>query len=175
MNLQLVGSILAAFCCLVVLGKLLQFLRRNTFVLADESELNVVDRESFADYYRPMLNLLDRRELETARLLNHLRPSDYSQFRAHRIRAFQLYLNELATDFRRIEFKLRYLLLAAPAQQVALVEQLNQSKLHFQFHLAKLRLYLVAFRFGWVTLDASPLISALEQFDAVLHLRPARR
>jgi hypothetical protein len=80
----------------------------------------------------------------------------------------------LCTDFRRIEFKLRYLLLAAPAQYSDLVRELNRNKMQFRWQLAKLRLYLVIFRFGWVRIDASKLVESLERLDSVLQLRPAQ-
>jgi hypothetical protein len=174
MSPQLLLSIAFAIVFLALVGGLLRFLRNHVFRTSLEEETPIADRESLANYYRPMLRLLDERELQAARSLAHLRPGDYRRFRLQRIEAFQLYLNELSTDFRRIEFKLRYLLLAAPAQYGDLVRELNRNKAQFHWQLAKLRLYLVMFRFGWVTIDATKLVESLVRLDAVLRLRPAQ-
>lgn len=175
MNPQLLMSFGFAVVFLALAGGLVWFLRSYVFPAGTEEDRSLADRESLADYYRPMLRLLDDRELQLAKSLPHISASDYKRFRQQRIQAFHLYLNELSTDFRRIEFKLRYLLLAAPAQYSELVRELQRNRAQFQWQLAKLRLYLVVFRFGWVTIDASHLIGSLERLDAVLQVRPVQR
>ncbi len=174
MSSQIVLSIAFAAAFLALVGGLVWFLRNHVFRASMEDEAAIADRQSLANYYRPMLRLLDERELQAAKSLAHLHAGDYHRFRLQRIAAFQLYLNELSTDFRRIEFKLRYLLLAAPAQYSDLVRELTRNKAQFHWQLAKLRLYLVMFRFGWVTIDATKLVESLERMDSVLQVRPAQ-
>lgn len=175
MSPQFLLSITFAILFLTLAGGLVWFLQTHVLRAARDEDRSLADRESLADYYRPMLRLLDERELQSAKSLPSVCDADYHRFRQQRIQAFHLYLNELTTDFRRIEFKLRYLLLAAPAQYSELVRELHRNKAQFQWQLAKLRLYLVMFRFGWVTIDASKLIGSLERLDAALQLRPAQR
>ncbi len=120
-----------------------------------------------------MVRLLDDRDFESARLLSNLKPEDLSRFRLRRIQVFRRYLDEMQLDFNRIEFKLRYLMLAAGDQEAHLVTQLNGVKSRFHLHLFRVRVQLILFRFGWATINAGPLVNMLEQCESVLLKRPA--
>ncbi|MBM3760787.1 MAG: hypothetical protein FJW36_11130 [Acidobacteria bacterium] len=132
-----------------------------------------VDRESFSDYYRPMTRILDPREMEACSSLSGLKPSDIARFRTDRIAAFRTYLNEVRLDFNRIEFKLRYIMLAASQNEAELVSRLNQVKTNFQLQLIRVEFQLVLFRLGWAGVDVEPLVQMLEQLEACLLLRPS--
>jgi hypothetical protein len=131
------------------------------------------DRESFSDHYRPMTRILDPREMEACRSLSGLNPGDFARFRAARITAFRTYLNEMRLDFNRIEFKLRYMMLAASQNEAELVARLNQVKASFQLQLIRVEFQLLLFRLGWAAVDVEPLVQMLEQLEACLTLRPS--
>ncbi len=171
--------ILPIFVSLTIVGLLVALFRyarsRSSAPVDNEfaSDSSVSDRESFADYYRPMLCMLDSRELAAARLLRGVTQSDMSRFRARRIASFRSYLADMRLDFHRIDFKMRYLLLSASAQEADLVQQLNGLKLKFQLQLWRVEFQLLAFRLGYGSIKITPLIEMLEQFDSSLIRRPA--
>jgi len=170
MSTPLVLSSLLALAFLGLFWALLRCFRGRVAALSSDAG---ADRESFSDYYRPMVRLLDDREFASARLLSNLDDQDLSRFKLRRIQVFRRYLDEMQLDFNRIEFKLRYLMLAAGHQEAHLVTQLNGVKSRFQLQLFRVRLQLFLFRFGWVTINAEPLVNMLEQFESVLLKRPA--
>jgi len=131
-----------------------------------------MDRESFADHYRPMTQILDPRELEACRSLRGLASADFARFRASRISAFQSYLQEMRLDFNRIEFKLRYLMLAASEDEAKLVTTLNRTRTRFQFLLLRVEVQLFLFRFGWSDIEVQPLVELLDQLEGSLIRRP---
>ncbi len=169
-------SILVPLTIVGLLVALLTYARSRSSALVDNefpSDPSVSDRESFADYYRPMLRMLDSRELAAARSLHGVAPSDISRFRARRIASFRSYLSDMRLDFHRIEFKMRYLLLSASAQEADLVQQLNGLKLKFQLQLWTVEFQILAFRLGYGSIEITPLIEMLEQFESGLIRRPA--
>ncbi len=131
------------------------------------------DRESFADYYRPMIRILDPREFDHARSLSGVCASDFARFRKARLVAFRSYLNEIRFDFNRIEFKMRYLMLAASKEEAQMVVSLNQIKSSFQLQLLRVEVQLFLFRFGWAAVAIQPLVEMLEQIEGALIRRPA--
>jgi hypothetical protein len=126
------------------------------------------DRISLTEYYRPMVLLLDPDELNAARALPHVSKSAFKRFRKQRIAAFRKYLADLQLDFRRLEFKLRFLLLNASASQAGLVHRLNMLKLQFTWNLYVLEFRLVLFSLGIGTLDVSGLLEELESLNQAL-------
>ncbi|MDX2266887.1 MAG: hypothetical protein NW208_02200 [Bryobacter sp.] len=127
-----------------------------------------MDRWSLENYYRPMLTLLDADELATAKHLPNVSRQEWSAFRRARVQAFRLYLQDLKLDFHRLEFKLRYLLLAKPASQHQLLSRLNQLKLSFTLRCWFLEARVMLFALGVGTVDASGLIRELNWLDAAM-------
>jgi hypothetical protein len=126
------------------------------------------DRESISEYYRPMVRLLDDRELSAVRSLPYVSASDFRRFRAGRIEAFRDYLRGMRLDFNRIEFKLRYMMLAGNESDSTLVLDLNRMKSNFHRELIRVQWQLVLFRLGGTSVDVRALVEVLEQFEAVL-------
>ena len=149
--------------------------RSSAFHGDNTSSDSNTDREFLSDYYRPMIRMLDARELATARELTGIADSDYSRFRKSRIRSFRIYLKDMRCDFRRIEFKMRYLMLSASTQEADLVQRLNRLKADFQLKLLRVELELFLFRFGIGTVDVASLVAMLEQFEASVVNRPLSR
>lgn len=175
MSMPMVLSIVIALAVLAVLvGVVIVSRKRATALLGVDSpgEGVGIDRESFADHYRPMSKILDPREMDACRSLRGLSSSDFARFRAARISAFRRYLREMTLDFRRIEFKLRYLMLAASKDEAELVTSLNRIKSNFQVQLMRVRLQVWLFQFGWGSIDIQPLVNLLDQMDASLMRRP---
>jgi hypothetical protein len=171
--------VLSVLCALAFLGLFLGLSlysrRRSDALLGESSTANGVgaDRESFADYYRPMTRILDPRDLDQTRTLSGISASDFARFRARRIQAFRAYLNDMRLDFNRIEFKLRYLMLAASEDQAEIVVALNRVKSSFQWQLLRVEFQLFLFRFGYSSVDVAPLVEMLEQLESSLIRRPA--
>jgi hypothetical protein len=158
---------------IVFLGVLLRAIarRRAEFILShqhSEDPSVASDRESFTAYYRPMLLLLDREQLCRAQSLEGISAEDFSRFRRQRVYAFRSYLNEMKLDFHRIEFKLRYLMLSATQQEADLVMRLNRLKASFQWNLWKVQIQLFLFQWGAGTVNPTPLVQALEEFELSL-------
>ena len=176
MSTPVVLSILCALACLGLIFSLALQSRRRAAALVEQDapfEAMGSDRESFTDYYRPMTRILDSREFQHARSLSGVSPYDFARFRKTRISAFRSYLNEIRLDFNRIEFKMRYLMLAASKDEAQMVLNLNQIKSSFQLQLLRIEFQLFLFRFGWASVDISPLVEMLEQLEGALIRRPS--
>ncbi len=171
--------LLTALCAFAILAAILAVTiysrRRAAALLGDarSGDATLSDRVSFSDFYRPMSRLLDERELESARALTGISEADYARFRAARIAAFRAYLREMRCDFSRIEFKLRYLLLAGSEREAELVVTLNQLKSSFQMQILRVEFQLMLFRLGLRSVDVSPLVATLEAMEGSLLRRPA--
>jgi hypothetical protein len=164
-----------AFLCAGIMFAMLAIARRRSHRLLHQSveEDIATDRESFSDYYRPMRRLLDQRELNDVRSLPYISAADFRRFRAGRISAFQAYLRNMRLDFNRVEFKLRYMVLAGTASDAHLVLNLNQMKTRFHRELLRVQWQLLLFRIGFTAIEIGALIEMLEQCDAALTPRTA--
>ena len=175
MSTPFVFSTLCALAFLGLFCSLALSSRRRAAALVDQDapfEAMGSDRESFTDYYRPMTRILDPREFDHARSLSGVGASDFARFRKTRIVAFRSYMNDMRLDFNRIEFKMRYMMLAASKEEAQLVLRLNQVKSSFQLQLLRVEVQLILFRFGWASVDIEPLVQLLEQLEAALIHRP---
>jgi uncharacterized membrane protein YciS (DUF1049 family) len=129
------------------------------------------DKISLEAYYRPMRSMLDQMELDQAKRLERVQPAQWKQFRAKRIQAFRMYLRDLKVDFRRLEFKLRYMVLAGTAEDADLVVRLNRLKAQFGFRMVTLELRLLAFQFGVGSIEVSALLDGIQQLEKALEPR----
>ncbi len=141
---------------------------RNTNDLHELADASPADRESLVSYYRPLRLLLDPDELAHAKSLAGDDHAAWRRFRRQRIRAFRCYLRDLEVDFRRLEFKLRYLLLAASASDAQWVHQLNRLRAQFALRLFVLEFRLLLFSLGLGTINASALLEAMERMEQAL-------
>ncbi len=126
------------------------------------------DKLSLEAYYRPMRHMLDPVELERARALERISPEQWKEFRTQRIQAFRTYLNDLKVDFRRLEFKLRYMALAGTAEHADLVIRLNKLKAQFGLGMLLLEFRLLAFQFGVGSIEISALLDGIHQLERAL-------
>ncbi len=175
MSTPLILSILAALTAIGLLSALAAYCRERSGAHLDAdptSDSSASDRESFSEYYRPMARVLDARELAAARELCGNNHGEFARFRSGRIVSFRSYLNDMRLDFNRVDFKMRYLLLSASAEDADLVQQLNGLKFSFQIQVWRVEFQLLAFRLGLGAVDTAPLIEMLEQFEASLTRRP---
>jgi hypothetical protein len=126
------------------------------------------DKLSLEAYYRPMRHMLDPIELERARTMERISPAHFKEFRVQRIQAFRTYLGDLKVDFRRLEFKLRYMVLAGTAEDADLVIRLNKLKAQFGLGMLLLELRLVAFQLGVGSVEISALLDGIQQLERAL-------
>jgi hypothetical protein len=169
-------SALCALAILAVIFGLSIYSRRRAAALLEDSNHGDAmgsDRVSFSDYYRPMSRILSAGEFESVRLLSGLNQADVARFRASRTTAFRSYLNEMRLDFNRMEFKLRYLMLAASEDEAELVVRLNRLKSRFQLQLYRVEFQLFLFRFGWTALDVTSLVETLAELESSLMGNPS--
>lgn len=131
------------------------------------------DKLSLEAYYRPMRQMLDPVELQRARSMEGISPAQWKEFRAQRLRAFRIYLGDLKVDFRRLEFKLRYMALAARAEDADYVIRLNKLKAQFGIGMIVLELRLLAFQLGFGSIEVSPLLNGIAQLEKALEPQPA--
>ena len=171
MSTPVILSFLATLSVLCFLAVLVTYNRERSNLLTganSPADPASSDRESFTEYYRPMARLLDARELAAARTLCGVAHADFDRFRKCRIAAFGSYLNDMRLDFNRIDFKMRYLLLSASANDADLVQQLNRLKFAFQVQVWRVEFQLLAYRLGFGTVEIAPLLKLLEQFEGGL-------
>jgi hypothetical protein len=112
--------------------------------------------------------MLDPVELERARALERISPEQWNEFRAQRVHAFRTYLSDLKVDFRRLEFKLRYMVLAGSADDADLVIRLNKLKAQFGLGMLLLEFRLLAFQFGVGSIEISALLDGIHQLERAL-------
>ncbi len=82
-----------------------------------------------------------------------------------------MYLRDLKVDFRRLEFKLRYMVLAGSADDADLVLRLNKLKAQFGIRMLLLELRLLAFQFGIGSIEVSTLLDGVQQLERALEPR----
>jgi hypothetical protein len=132
------------------------------------------DKLSLEAYYRPMRHLLDPDELACARALEGVSQLQWKEFRGQRIRAFRSYLSDLKTDFRRLEFKLRYLILAGSAGDADLVHSLNRLRAKFGLGMLMLEIRLLAFQMGVGSISIASLLDEIEELERALQPEQAQ-
>jgi hypothetical protein len=159
----------ALFLLVVLISLALYFvISLNSKGLEAASSSTSNDKISLSAYYQPMRLLLNEDELASARQLMGISAQDWKSFRQRRLRVFRHYLSDLRTDFRRMEFKLRYLMLAASREDVHLVERLNRVKLEFYLGLWALEARLLLFYFGVGSIEIGPILDRLQIMESAL-------
>lgn len=160
----------ALFCCIRNNNKHFSNLGSEAATTGTENRRRELgsDKLSLEAYYRPMRHMLDPVELERARGLERISPEQWKEFRTQRIHAFRTYLNDLKVDFRRLEFKLRYMALAGTAEDAEMVIRLNQLKAQFGIGMLWLEFRLLAFQFGVGSIEISALLDSIHQLERAL-------
>lgn len=160
----------ALFCCIRNNNKHFSDMGDSSLVTGMENRRRELgsDKLSLEAYYRPMRHMLDPVQLEQARALERISPEQWNEFRSQRVQAFRSYLRDLQVDFRRLEFKLRYMVLAGSADDADLVIRLNKLKAQFGLGMLLLEFRLLAFQFGIGSIEISALLDGIHQLERAL-------
>jgi len=124
--------------------------------------------------YRPMMRLLDGRDLEFLRSQPAVTPQIVARLRQQRCRIFRGYLKCLTRDFQRVCWAIRILMMQANQDRPDLARLLLRSQLSFALGVCNMHVRVTLFAWGVGTVDMSGL---LKRFDLVRRelcsMRPA--
>jgi hypothetical protein len=120
--------------------------------------------ELSVERYKPMLRLLDARDLEFLRTQPGYSPRMEAKLRAQRCQVFRDYLRGLEADFRRVCTAVKVLMLQSQFDRPDLASVLVQHQVSFALGVAVVKVRLVFFRWGLSGVDVSDLV---KRFDAV--------
>jgi hypothetical protein len=125
--------------------------------------------ELSVDRYRPMMRLLDERDIEFLRSQPGFTPRMAARLRARRCRVFRGYLSHLTTDFRRVCTGVKVLMLQSKRDRPDLAAALVRQQAAFALGMAMVEARLFLYRWDLCTVDVRALI---ETFDVMrLELR----
>jgi hypothetical protein len=112
--------------------------------------------------YRPMLRLLDARDLEFLRTQPGYTPSLARNLRAQRCRIFRSYLRCLSADFARVCAAMRVLIVHSRRDRPDLAATLICSRFQFACGLVALHTQVLLFRCGVGTVDVRGLVKIFD-------------
>lgn len=125
--------------------------------------------ELSVERYRPMLRLLDERDLEFLRSQPGFSPKMETKLRAQRAQIFRDYLRGLEADFRRVCTAIKVLMLQSQLDRPDLASVLVRHQASFALGVAVVNVRLILYRWGWGGVDVSELV---KRFDLMrLELR----
>jgi len=108
--------------------------------------------------YRPMMRLLDARDLEFLRSQPGYTPGLGRNLRAQRCRIFRAYLRCLSSDFARVCAALKVLMVQSRRDRPDLADALIRSRVQFACGLLSLHCQVVLYRLGVGTVDVRGLV-----------------
>jgi hypothetical protein len=120
--------------------------------------------ELSVERYKPMLRLLDERDLEFLRAQPGFSRGMEAKLRAQRCQVFRDYLRGLEADFRRVCTAVKLLMLQSQFDRPDLASVLVQHQVSFALGVAVVKMRLVFFRWGFSGVDVSDLVKS---FDAM--------
>jgi hypothetical protein len=115
-----------------------------------------------ADRYRPMMRLLDSRDIEFLRSQAGFTPKMESKFRAQRCQIFRGYLRCLDMDFKRVCMALKLVLVQSEQDRPDLSAVLVHHQIMFASGLLAVRFRLFLYRWGIGTVDANSLVQIFD-------------
>ena len=114
------------------------------------------------DRYRPMMRLLDSRDIEFLRSQAGFTPAMESKLRAQRCRIFRGYLRCLNIDFKRVCMTLKLVLVQSEQDRPDLSAVLVHHQILFASGLLAAYFRLFLYRWGLGTVDASSLVQIFD-------------
>jgi hypothetical protein len=125
--------------------------------------------ELSVERYRPMMRLLDDRDLEFLRSQPGFSPGMATRLRIQRRQIFQGYLRCLEGDFQRVCMALKVLMLQSRHDRPDLASALVRHQVTFALTMASVNVRVFLYRWGLGGVDVSALVKS---FDAMrLELR----
>lgn len=163
---------IVAISTLTVLALLLALFLMVRKVVSGGSELPLDCQwiaELSVERYRPMMRLLDERDLEFLRSQPGFTPRMAAKLRAQRCQIFRGYLRGLEADFRRVCTAVKVLMLQSELDRPDLASVLVRHQAAFALGVALVNVRLILYRWGLGGVDVSDLVRT---FDAMrLELR----
>ena len=163
---------IVAISTLTVLALLLALFLMVRKVVSGGSELPLDCQwiaELSLERYRPMMRLLDERDLEFLRSQPGFTPRMAAKLRAQRCQIFRGYLRGLEADFRRVCTAVKVLMLQSELDRPDLASVLVRHQAAFALGVALVNVRLILYRWGLGGVDVSGLVRT---FDAMrLELR----
>ena len=114
------------------------------------------------DRYRPMLRLLDERDLEFLRSQPGFTPRMAARLRARRTRVFRGYLRHLSADFGRVCTAVKVLMLQSKRDRPDLAAALVRQQALFALGLAMVQARLFFYRWNLCTVDVRALVQTFD-------------
>ena len=111
-----------------------------------------------ADRYRPMMRLLDSRDIEFLRSQAGFTPKMESRMRAQRCQIYRGYLQCLNMDFQRVCTALKLVLVQSEQDRPDLSSVLLQNQILFATGLLAVHFRLILYGWGICTVDADGLM-----------------
>ena len=112
--------------------------------------------------YRPMMRLLDQRDLDFLRSQPGFTPRMAARFRAQRSRVFRGYLRNLSVDFHRVCTAVKFLMLQSKRDRPDLAAVLVRQQTLFAFGMATVEARLFLYRWGLCTVDVRALVKTFD-------------
>jgi len=126
------------------------------------------------DRYRPMMRLLDSRDIEFLRSQAGFTPKMESEMRAQRCQIFRGYLRCLDMDFQRVCTALKLVLVQSEQDRPDLSGVLLHNQILFATGLLAVHFRLILYGWGICTVDADRLVRIFDGMAFELrHLVPA--
>jgi hypothetical protein len=127
--------------------------------------------ELSVERYKPMLHLLDERDIQFLRSQPGFNPRMEAKLRAQRCQIFRSYLGGLETDFRRVCTAVKVLMLQSQFDRPDLASVLIHQQASFALGMAIVNVRLVFYRWGFF-LSGVDVTDLVKRFDAMrLELR----
>ena len=126
------------------------------------------------DRYRPMMRLLDSRDIEFLRAQGGFTPRMESKLRAQRCQIYRGYLRCLALDFQRVCTALKLVLVQSEQDRPDLSSILLHNQILFATGLLAVHFRLILYGWGICTVDADGLMRIFDGMALELrHMVPA--
>jgi hypothetical protein len=154
----LAGSVLLLITCLALLLRKIA-LRRVTLSLT----ATWIDELS-SERYRPMLRLLEERDLDFLSSQPGFAPHTAMRDRKQRCQIFRVYLRGLNNDFDRVCLAIKLLMMQARDDRPDLATLLLRHRVEFATRMATIYFRLFLYRWGFCGVDVTGLVKT---FDAV--------
>ncbi|HJZ98027.1 MAG TPA: hypothetical protein VKE70_16065 [Candidatus Solibacter sp.] len=118
--------------------------------------------ELSVERYRPMLRLLDSRDLEFLRTQPGYSPQMEAKLRAQRCQIFRGYLRCLNMDFRRVCMALKLVMVQSRQDRPDLASILMHHQIMFTSGMIAIQARLFLYRWGICTVDVSSLVQIFD-------------
>lgn len=109
--------------------------------------------------YRPMLRLLDDRDVRALLRKPGIPPEKVAQFRHERCRIFQKYLRRLNADFASVCWALKVIMMQSQVDRPDLAGTLLRAQIRFALGVLSIQSRLLLYELGIGTVDISNLLT----------------